>query len=215
MSELPKIDSIVEKPAPPTSATAQLLQQHLAADLEVDLERLTLEVARPPQVSQVSKLLAAFSTWTSVPALNSSSKEIPAAAPQDSRSRKDENLEEVGGASDSESKVVSGAAEGSKDPGVFLPPVDSVNVSQVQRRLFLSQLKKHLSGVCSKLGLTFHVVLPRVTATASKFRQVNLQVCIRGCEMGCGTFIPMCLYQCCCCFFKGFCIVFGYTAFLP
>jgi len=106
------------------------------------------------------------------PALDSS-EENP--APEDDKLRNNKDLEEEEGAIDSHSKGTSGAApgqtdEGAKDPGVFLPPVDSVNVSQVQRKLFLSQLKKHLSGVCSKLGLTFHAVLPRVTATVSKFR---------------------------------------------
>ena len=57
------------------------------------------------------------------------------------------------------------------DPeGVFLPPVHSIDVGGIQRSLFNSQLRKHLSGVCPILGLSFHQVLPLVNTTTKKFR---------------------------------------------
>lgn len=65
---------------------------------------------------------------------------------------------------------------------VFLPPVDSVSVSRIQRSLFNSQLRQHLQGVCATLNqgvcatlnLSFHHVLPQVSKTTSQFRYVQL-----------------------------------------
>lgn len=53
---------------------------------------------------------------------------------------------------------------------IFLPPVDGVSVSRIQRSLFNSQLRQHLQRVCSSLNLSFHQVLPQVTKTTSQFR---------------------------------------------
>ena len=62
-------------------------------------------------------------------------------------------------------------AEGvSTEDVVFLPPVDGVSVSRIQRSLFNSQLRQHLQRVCSTLNLSFHQVLPQVTKTTSQFR---------------------------------------------
>ena len=169
------MDSIKENPSPfkPAAQTPRV-----TIDLESNLKRASLESPRPPrppQVSQVSKLLAAFSTWVSVPPHCSLSK----SPTQDDRAEKDKEKQEEedkeveeGGEPEqhgSESLSVKDK-EPSKDPSVFLPPVDSVNVGHVRYKVFMSQMKKHLSGVCSKLGLTLHAVLPRVTQTVSKFR---------------------------------------------
>ena len=56
---------------------------------------------------------------------------------------------------------------------IFLPLVDSVDVSRIQRSLFTNQLRRHLSGVCSTLDLPFHVILPQISKTVSKFRSVH------------------------------------------
>jgi hypothetical protein len=53
---------------------------------------------------------------------------------------------------------------------VFLPPVDSVSVSRIQRSLFNSQLRQHLQKVCSTLNLSVHQVLPQVVQATSQFR---------------------------------------------
>lgn len=53
---------------------------------------------------------------------------------------------------------------------VLLPPVDSVDVSRIQRNLFNTQLRKHLSAVCSATSLSPHHILPRVNARTALFR---------------------------------------------
>ncbi len=62
-----------------------------------------------------------------------------------------------------------GVEEGEPE-GVFLPPVHSINVGGIQRSLFNSQLRQHLSGVCPILGLSFYHVLPLVNNTTQNFR---------------------------------------------
>ena len=58
--------------------------------------------------------------------------------------------------------------------GMMLPPVDSVNVSRIQRTLFNTQLRRHLSSVCPALGLSLHQVLPQVNATTANFRYYHV-----------------------------------------
>lgn len=106
------------------------------------------------------------------------------------RSREDlesHNHEELS----SEGCVASPPEKSSKEPGVkhlsqnvdhalhereheevFLPPVDSVNISRIQHSLFNTQLHRHLSTVCSALDLSLPQVLPQVKKTTSKFRSV-------------------------------------------
>lgn len=53
---------------------------------------------------------------------------------------------------------------------VMLPPVDSVNVSRIQRNVFNGQLHRHLSTVCSALDLSLSQVLSNVNSTTENFR---------------------------------------------
>lgn len=59
------------------------------------------------------------------------------------------------------------------ESAVFLPPVDCVSVSRIQRSLFDKQLRRHLQSVCCTLDLSFHQVLPQVSKTTSQFRYVR------------------------------------------
>ena len=135
------------------------------------------------KVPQVNKLLSAFSTWMSVPLNDLESSFQSNDGSQESCGRHmakydgghskfhDDNGEQK----DGEEKESDDAPTPAKDVAVFLPLVDSVNVRQVQHKVFLSQMKKHLSVMCSELGLLFHTILPQVTITVSKFRFVKLK----------------------------------------
>ncbi len=161
MSELPKVKCIKEKPITFFHDTTSTI-----GSLESSLMKTSLEEIRPPQLSPVSKLLAAFSTWMSIPVQDSSSQE--ALRQQENEGQKSEEEDHKLGVGEDLSDQ---DGKSNKDASVvLLPPVDSVNIRQVQRKLFMSQMKKHLSTACSKLGLTFHTILPKVTETVAKFR---------------------------------------------
>ena len=110
------------------------------------------DVAPLLKVSQISALLSAFSTWTSVPSSGVAT------------------LHSCDG--DHESGDIPMPDDGGEEKGaaIFLPLVDSVDVRRVQYKLFVGQMRKQLSVVCCQLGLLFHTVLPRVTGTVAKFR---------------------------------------------
>lgn len=188
-SDLPKVRSIKERPYLPrltdeSASSASGSAPSCISGSGVEVPKTFHGVTQIPKISQVSKLLSAFSTWVSLPpSEENSSLQSCDESPLSSGShvQKDDgdcklhgDNAEQGEEEEKDSRDAPPQPAG--DTAVFLPLVDSVNVRQIQHKLFVSQMRKHLSGVCSNLGLLFHEVLPQVTLTVAKFRSVQLHV---------------------------------------
>lgn len=185
VTELQKVDGVVKERSYPPKLIDESASLSSAPsppcstfNLGVEVPKMSHDFTQLLKVSQVSKLLSAFSTWVSIPPSNAKSS----FQSHDSQVSCDSQVPRDGGRNsefhdnDAEEKESDNARTPAKDVAVFLPLVDSVNVRQVQHKLFVSQMRKHLSEVCSKLGLLFHTILPRVTLTVAKFRLVKLQL---------------------------------------
>eukprot|EP00731_Ephydatia_muelleri_P015628 Em0009g52a len=116
--------------------------------------RLSKEASTPAanMSSSTSKIVNAFTTWTTALLEPSDKQEVGVPTKSHTPSLLTDQ-EELGTKRD-----------------IFLPPVHSLSVTQVQRNIFMGQLKRSLLGVTSELGLGTSEVLTKVTELVHRFR---------------------------------------------
>ncbi len=156
-----QLQSIKERQVPQTRSSLN------ASVIDPDTVTPSLQ---PPKLSQVGKLRSAISTWVSGQFHRGEEENRPLHEISHGSCVKDDETQSPDESHDKDSVKSSELHDGDIQQEIFLPPVDSVNINRLQRTLFNSQFRKHISRVCSTLEISFYEVLPKVNSTTSRFR---------------------------------------------